>query len=215
MITNMDIENINAHLNNNNFEISGKYENGSFYMIHQGEPKIKGSQASVKIDNNLIIWHTHPSVSKYYPSVEDICKILKKHNDQEIYLSIIFTTHGIWTFSNFMKTRNIDNDLKKIIDEEINTPFYEETNRGRNYNESEIQSYLSLIKELINNWGKEYDFDINFFRDNNEFQAFLTTFENYLIERLNQPKGGKKLKTKKYYKKTKKTKKMRLKALKK
>jgi proteasome lid subunit RPN8/RPN11 len=210
----MDIENINTHLNNNDFEISGKYENDNFYMIHQGEPKLKGKRTSVKIDNNLIIWHTHPSVSKYYPSVEDICKILKIHRNQEIYLSIIFTTYGIWALSNFMKTTNISDDLQKVINEEINTPFYNQTNKGRTYNESEIQLYLSLIKGLINDWDQGYDFDIHFFTDTNEFQSFLTKFENDLVERLYQPKGGKAhnpkiKKTKKKRKSYKKTQKMR------
>ena len=40
------------------------------------------------------MWHTHPnSVKRFYPSVEDIVKILKHSS---IYESFIFCKYGVW-----------------------------------------------------------------------------------------------------------------------
>ena len=209
----MDIQSIKQHINEKNFEISGKYERGVFYMINEGPPITKGNRGSVMIDYNPIVWHTHPSIAKYYPSVEDVCKVLKKHNGIETYVSIIFTVHGVWVLSNFVKPPpdpDADSLLREAIEDEINSHFYENTNEGKDYNAEAIKTYLKNIKTLMNGWS--YDFDIHFFRNDDELLSFLSTSERQLIERLPLlpllHKGGKKQKNtknkKKYYKKTKK-----------
>jgi len=44
-----------------------------------------------------IIWHTHPdSVKRYYPSIEDVVKILKH---SEITESYIFCKYGVWNMT--------------------------------------------------------------------------------------------------------------------
>ena len=62
-----------------------------------------------------IIFHTHPNISKPYPSAEDILKIMKSF---DIEYSVIFTSWGIWKLYSNKKfkftEKNVKNDIKKI-----------------------------------------------------------------------------------------------------
>ena len=92
-----------------------------------------------------VIWHSHPAIAKYYPSVEDILKSIKIKND-EIKSSFIFTSFGYWqldTIQHFVDENNI-NEIKNNINE-ILTTFYHSSNRGRKYN---INSVAILMQEL-------------------------------------------------------------------
>jgi hypothetical protein len=182
----MEISEIIEHIDISDFEISGKFEDGKFIKIHEGEPKKPGARASVAVDNNKIIWHTHPTVSKYYPSVEDICKILKGHPGQEIEYSILFTVYGVWLFSNPIKTRDVDDRLKAIIDNECNKQFYRASGSGRTYNTDAIQLYIECLKAGINNFGANYNFDIMFY-PSLDLEPFLQ-----FLKGLSSRKGGKK-----------------------
>jgi hypothetical protein len=162
------------------YEISGKYTNGEsvFTMIHVGERKGNNKRASVKIDNNDIIWHTHPPTSKYYPSVEDICKVLK-HPD--INVSIIFTIYGVWVYKCNTEERvhKIPEDLTQLING-LGDDFYRETEKGRTYNIDAILNYIFRLKNLlipINptfniNWYNKHDF-IDRFNIVNNIDVFI------------------------------------------
>jgi hypothetical protein len=110
------------------------------------------------------IWHTHPQHGKYYPSAEDIIKIMK--NNHKIQRSWIFTTYGYWTMEYTGDHIHVNNDGSSylydmllneyprvvngsgIIDE-INDWFYEETNRGREYNNYMIWEYINALESNI------------------------------------------------------------------
>ena len=67
------------------------------------------------------MWHTHPSISKYYLSLEDILSILKHSTNKK---SIIFTEYGIWEleyreyikFSPHHKLDEFTKDIQPILD---------------------------------------------------------------------------------------------------
>ena len=109
------------------------------------------------------IWHTHPQHGKYYPSAEDIIKIMK--NNHKIQRSWIFTTHGYWTIEYTGDQINTNNESSYLYDmllneyprvvngsgiiDEINDWFYGETNRGREYNNYMIWEYIDALESNI------------------------------------------------------------------
>ena len=86
------------------------------------------------INKNLysVIWHTHPNTSKYYPSRQDIIMVKKLRNGEQIKLSVIYTSIGIWLLESLDSTTDIE-ELKQIGKEinEINKAFYENCFKGR------------------------------------------------------------------------------------
>ena len=105
-----------------------------------------------------MIYHTHPFVSKSYPSNKDIFKIVKIKN-KIIKISIIFTRWGIWELHCNKKIDKISREIINKINEQL-TNIYENQNNGR----GELRS-KSLLKKSINNINdilSEYDFKMYF-----------------------------------------------------
>jgi len=103
-----------------------------------------------------LIYHTHPFVSKSYPSMEDIFKIIK---NKIIKVSIIFTRWGIWELHCNKKSNNIPKDIIIKVNEQL-TNIYQSQNNGR----GELRS-KSLLQKSINNINKIlfiYDFKLYF-----------------------------------------------------
>ena len=69
----------------------------NFKLILNGigdEIDASGDGVCSHVSYSNIIWHTHPdSVKRYYPSIEDVVKILKH---SEITESYIFCKYGVW-----------------------------------------------------------------------------------------------------------------------
>ena len=91
-----------------------------------------------------MIYHTHPTVSKSYPSFEDILKIVKLKN-KIIKISIIFTTWGIWELHCNNKSDNIPKQIVDKIRKQLDNIYYTQ-NQGR----GELRS-KSLLQKSINN----------------------------------------------------------------
>jgi hypothetical protein len=72
-----------------------------------------------------IVWHTHPNTSKFYPSTEDIIMVKKTRDGEQIKLSVIYTSIGIWTL------QALGDDLDTTEIEKINADFYRNCFRGR------------------------------------------------------------------------------------
>ena len=105
-----------------------------------------------------LIYHTHPFVSKSYPSIEDIFKIIKLKN-KIIKVSIIFTRWGIWELHCNKKSDNIPKEIIIKINEQL-TNIYQTQNNGKD----ELRS-KSLLQKSINNINKIlfiYDFKLYF-----------------------------------------------------
>jgi len=114
-----------------------------------------------------VIYHTHPNTSKFYPSVEDIMKLVKVKN-KKIMCSIIFTKYGIWeiirkNFEECIDEKNDDDEeeLRKIL----NNIYHENENGRKIKNLKGIYESIELIKEII-------DIDIHF---------TLWTNSNYIL----------------------------------
>jgi len=142
------IDEIKASIMRDDFEICGyidKTDRNKQYKEGQGEPKREGSRGSCSSPDHTIIWHTHSHVSKYYPSLEDIKKVLKSTLVKE---SIIYTVYGFWVLSFDGKItffgEDFDSDVSNILD-----TFYFKTGRGREYNKAEIDKLISVLTNYI------------------------------------------------------------------
>jgi hypothetical protein len=89
-----------------------------------------------------IIWHNHPKTSKYYPSIEDIQKVIKTKNST-LFKSFIFTHMGYWELT---AIQHIDISPKLSLNiERLLNWFYFKSSQGRVYNKDAIDR---LIKDL-------------------------------------------------------------------
>ena len=98
-------------------------------------------------------WHTHPNISKYYPSIEDIMKTTKKRNMTMKY-SIIFTKWGIWTLSSNSFDSQAYTKYKEYYKKKIsiiNNFFYNHTVNGMEYNTTSITQYCDSINYIYRN----------------------------------------------------------------
>lgn len=116
------------------------------------------------------IWHTHPYREKYYPSVEDILKVMK--NQGRIVRSWIFTKYGFWTIEydgdepyteydareeGYEPTYLGDmllNQFPRVIDgtgfiDRANDQFYRETHGGHQYDNDAIWEYVDHLESRI------------------------------------------------------------------
>ena len=103
-----------------------------------------------------MIYHTHPFVSKSYPSIEDIFKIMK---NKIIKVSIIFTRWGIWELHCNKKTDKISKEIINDVDEQLTNIYYNQNNgRGELRNKSLLQKSINNINKIL----FIYDFKIYF-----------------------------------------------------
>jgi len=96
--------------------------------------------------NDGILWHNHPIGEKYYPSLEDILKVIK---NKPINMSLIFSKFGYWIIESkqHIKTTEVLENLSVNI-KNINDTFYWETKKGREYNYDEINKMLQAINNI-------------------------------------------------------------------
>lgn len=109
-----------------------------------------------------IYYHTHPNISKFYPSYEDIRKVMKRN---EIMSSIIFTKYGIWEIVRKNRDKYFDNlseeeketleiTVKQILDE-----IYFNNKKGKNLRDlSSMYRDIQILENVIN---EDYSIDIN------------------------------------------------------
>ena len=98
------------------------------------------------------IWHTHPYISKVYPSPEDILKVLK--HPERIKISILFTLWGIWEISLIdienINTNIIITDLQYHIDklQKICDILYNQIYKNKKYSKHDsIENFIQSIKK--------------------------------------------------------------------
>jgi len=94
-----------------------------------------------------IIWHSHPKVAKFYPSLEDILKSIKLKNSQIIY-SYIFTQFGFWTLYSKNHIDVMSDELKNKINELLNKLYFN-TEKGRAYNNESVDDFINEMNTLL------------------------------------------------------------------
>lgn len=152
----MTIEAIRTSIKNDNFEICGRILEGKIlpgnilpenilYKDAAGPPKVEGERAFCHGPNSQKIWHTHPHVSKYYPSFEDINSVLKHEEIQDSY---IYTVFGFWHLHYTGEKIILDKKQKEEINDAL-TAFYRVTERGRSYNITGITALITEIHLLL------------------------------------------------------------------
>ncbi len=155
----ISITEIRKSIDDDNFEICGYIDkvNRKFIYINRGEPKKTKEKASCpfsEIKKHKYSWHTHPSISKYYPSTTDLWKNFK-YNQKTM---IIFTRYGMWKIEYDGKTKynkipqEINDKIKKI--EKF---FYDNTNKGRDWNKEAVDKYKKEINELLKLTNKSFN----------------------------------------------------------
>jgi hypothetical protein len=95
-----------------------------------------------------IIWHSHPTIAKFYPSLEDIIKSIKKKNAQIRY-SYIFTKFGFWTMYTINHI-NVNDELMHEIEQNLNKLYFS-TERGRVYISESVNTFIHELNTLLNN----------------------------------------------------------------
>jgi proteasome lid subunit RPN8/RPN11 len=138
-------------------------EDGQHYFIKTADGPImidsdeKKSRGSCNIGKNYPhIWHTHPKCSKYYPSSEDILKVIKH---KSIITSHIFVAYGYWILNSEIINPEIIIDEKRIqyYINMISKTFYFITNKGRDYNNIAINTFINDLNKYLND-----ELNINF-----------------------------------------------------
>ena len=138
---------------NDNFEICGcctfypccgKY---ALFKCGQG-PSILGKKSRYceTFFNNHIVWHTHPSASKIYPSWVDLIKVVKHSSS----ISIIFCKYGFWTIS--CNEKILQTNILKFLEyyfKKCGDNFYHNTNGGYTLNLNALIEYIKEIDNIV------------------------------------------------------------------
>lgn len=136
---------------NHNVEYCGNFIDNYEYLSIDGQPNPGGLTNDRKSCNykyySPIIWHTHPVSSKYYPSVEDIVKVLKH---DIITHSFIFTPFGYWILNYDGVFLHWTDPKLSVFIEQCNKLLYESTNRGTTFNQEAIDNYCRRLNKIIN-----------------------------------------------------------------
>jgi hypothetical protein len=158
-----ELEGIYAELQDRNDEVCGflKSNKTDNYLELDEQENISRDYSRNSCQtrkSKKMIYHTHPFVSKSYPSIEDIFKIVKMKN-KIIKVSIIFTRWGIWELICNKKIEKIPKEIINKVNDQL-TNIYENQNNGK----GELRS-KSLLQKSINNINKIlfiYDFKMYF-----------------------------------------------------
>lgn len=130
--------------------------------INKGEDITKEKRGSCSYTSyGKYIWHTHPNISKFYPSKEDISKCIKKRNGNLIDIQFIFTQWGIWEIyvKNKQEINKEINDQLNTFKKEVNAWLYYKTSKGREMpTEAVLKKYLYLIKYYFRKFNLKISF---------------------------------------------------------
>jgi len=142
----MTLPEIRRTIDTTNKEYCGYIDRvGKYVLTDIGKEKTETSRGTCNQVKAPIIWHTHSSASKYYPSIEDINKVLKHH---KINTSYIYTEHGYWTM-HYADERILTDSETRQITTNILDQFYNNTKKGRDYNRRAINDVVSQINDKI------------------------------------------------------------------
>lgn len=153
----LTIDEIRHNIANDTKEMCGSINEGKYVFKKFGPEITQQIRGSCQLDHHYPkIWHTHPHNSKFYPSLEDIIKVIKNLT----YMSVIFTNFGYWTL--YCKDEHkyiIDKDSLIRHITKINDTFYEITNGGKSG--AECKRINTYINQLTSYDARNYPMSIN------------------------------------------------------
>jgi len=127
--------------------------------IHDGDR----SQCTHKDFYREYIWHTHRNGGKYYPSLEDIEKVIKHKSIEQSFIFVTSNAEsgkqiGMWVLHcNFdirVQPAVVDPEISLINEE--NKKFYENTKGGTYFDVGAIQSYKDALNSGIDGLRIDY-----------------------------------------------------------
>jgi len=133
-------------------KVDGDKYNPIFTVFQHQSQASSGDRANCNYDDYLdpILWHNHPSTSKFYPSVEDILKVIKSRRDPEVNIrvSLIFTNFGYWQLESINRVTNFDeykHNIQRILDQ-----LYHNTGKGRIFIPDPVTNCIVSLNMLLN-----------------------------------------------------------------
>ena len=151
----IEISKIYQHYLKQPFEVCGHITQQSdahrlqLIIVAEGENKVKGQPASCSTGVNYpVVWHTHPIVTKIYPSLVDIFKVIKYPS----ITSLIFTQYGFWQLTCPTIYKNPSNEFKSYINTFLDK-FYFNSGKGRQYNLNSINKLVYNINNAMKKGG--------------------------------------------------------------
>ena len=149
----LEIDDIREASQQLDYEICGYFDGSRYIFLRKGYNL--SNRGSCDIDKKYTQqWLTHDHTHPFYPSPEDILKVVRY-----VELSIIFSSYGFWTiYSDIEKDKNFIERKgceKKLI--EINDWFgynYTVDNRGRKpLDDAPYDEYTKQIEVLLEDCG--------------------------------------------------------------
>jgi len=121
------------------------------YDITHGKADKTGRKMCATHGDTSHIFHTHPAGGKFYPSPEDLWKVVKAG---PVNVSFIFTEFGMFKLerilTEYVPTKQELVELNKIITNEVSLPLYEASQRGRIFKphmRGILDEYIAMIEE--------------------------------------------------------------------
>ena len=150
-------------------EICGFVNQGVIFLSHVGQRSqcsIEELEKNQQIDT---IWHTHSHVSKFYPSPEDILKVIKSNN---IHTELIYTSPVIWTLTcpkswDLGELGRKGSDVYKAI-KEVNDELYgacegipgQSKARQRPALIEHLKTYVQQVNHLLKQFGFQMNYEL-------------------------------------------------------
>jgi len=124
-----------------------KTNDGYIINLHEKENNVDELRHHCNFEYyDQIIWHSHPKIAKFYPSLEDILKSIKLKNSQIKY-SFIFTQFGFWTLYTINHI-DVSDEIKNKINDLLHKLYFS-TKRGRTYNGVAVDTFIHEINALL------------------------------------------------------------------
>lgn len=119
-------------------------------IVAKGENKVKGQPASCSTGVNYpVVWHTHPIVTKIYPSLVDIFKVIKYPS----ITSLIFTQYGFWQLTCPTTYTAPSDEFKDYINTFLDKFYFDGDGKGRQYNLNSINKLVYNINNAMKKGG--------------------------------------------------------------
>jgi len=121
-------------------------------------------------EEHRVNYHTHPAVSKSYPSGEDLVKIIaqrKEPGPPSPSIEILFTKWGIWQMIAVVKTERDASERRRMaerITKKVLDPFYHDSEKGRaeKIDIKKIIKFINAIKSSATFYGATVDIQFSF-----------------------------------------------------
>lgn len=123
-------------------------------LVHTPATRPTRSRPSCDYETqNPIIWHSHPMTSKFYPSIEDILKVVKtKKHRVNVNKSYIITSAGLWQLFGDDREKLTEAQFQEYIPilDKIFRELYFSSGKGRVYNDPAMAIAVRRLNLVFN-----------------------------------------------------------------